>query len=406
MKANAAGYWTPDYRGNGLLNLMSSIGEICGASDLLYPTLNGVDTTLWKKARNLVLILADGVGADFIQRHSPEGFCRRHQASTLTSVCPTTTAVAIPTLMTGLSPATHGLTGWHVYLNEIDAVTAVLPLTVRGISMASGSIIDPASLYAYSTLYSRLSRPSHVVTPVKLSGSPFSRSHSHSATVHPYYPEAHPWLDRLPFCKRRRDLSGTLRRLCHEPGPSKFIFTYWPDFDHAAHESGVDSASAVGVFRQFETELEALLDDLRGTDTLILLTADHGFIDSPSNRQIHIEDHVAFGKMLAQPICGERRFAYCYLQPGTDADFVDYVDTVFAGRMEAWPRDKLLDEQWFGPGPINPRLASRVGDYVLAMKDDWTIVDHVPGERPIRMLGVHGGLSRREMLVPLCVAMC
>jgi hypothetical protein len=42
------------------------------------------------------------------------------------------------------------------------------------------------------------------------------------------------------------------------------------------------------------------------------------------------------------------------------------------------------------------------GDYVLAMKDDWTVVDHEPDEKPLPMLGVHGGLSRQEMLIPLC----
>jgi hypothetical protein len=52
---------------------------------------------------------------------------------------------------------------------------------------------------------------------------------------------------------------------------------------------------------------------------------------------------------------------------------------------------------------VNSRLAARLGDYVLAMKDDWTFVDHEPDQKPIPMIGVHGGLSRQEMLVPLCV---
>ena len=35
------------------------------------------------------------------------------------------------------------------------------------------------------------------------------------------------------------------------------------------------------------------------------------------------------------------------------------------------------------------------------MKDDWTIKDRLPGEKQHRMLGVHGGISSDEMLVPL-----
>lgn len=405
MRANPQGYWAPSYRGDGLLNLMVSLAEACGGAVPNFAPLVDVDAGDWWQARNLLFILADGVGADFLQRNSPQGFLRRHQVATLTSVCPTTTAAAVPTVMTGLPPAAHGLTGWHVYLDEIDSVTAVLPLTVRGFAAAGqGPPIDPATLYAYRSLYSQLGRASHVVTPAHLVDSLFSRVHANGAELHSYFPEPYPWLATLPFCRRRRDLFGTLRRLCHEPGPPRFIHAYWPDYDHAAHEHGADSPPAVALLHRFEEELAAFVDNVRGTDTLVVLTADHGFIDSPSQRQVHLDDHVALAAMLAQPICGERRFAYCYLKPGVRADFEDYVATVFAGRMEAWPRAKLLDEAWFGHGPVNTRLASRVGDMVLAMKDDWTLVDHVPGEAPLTMIGVHGGLSRREMLIPLCVA--
>jgi hypothetical protein len=404
MKANPQGYWMPSHDGSGLLNLISSVATACGASDAVYAPLAGIDLSQWQQARNLVLILADGVGGDFIERASPAGFLSRHRAATLTSVCPTTTACAIPTLMTGLPPAAHGLTGWHVYLDEIDAVTAVLPLTARGFHLASGgSPIDPDALFCYPKLYQRLSCESHVVTPIKIADSPFSRVHATGASLHPYHPVAHPFIEAMPFCKRNRDFFGTLRRVCHEPAARKFVYGYWPDFDHTAHGAGVFSPAAVKQFLDFEARLEKFIDDMKGTDTLVLLTADHGFLDSPTDRQIHLDDHVALGAMLAHPVCGERRFAYCYLKPGTQADFEDYVATVFAGRAEAWSREKLLAEEWLGPGPVNPRLAARLGDYVLAMKEDWTFVDHEPDQKPIPMIGVHGGLSRQEMLVPLCI---
>jgi hypothetical protein len=302
-----------------------------------------------------------------------------------------------------LPPSRHGLTGWHVYLEEIDAVTAVLPLTVRGIHLAHASPIDPRLLFPYEPIYRRLGRASHVVSPVRIADSPFSRTHSAGATLHPYHPEEHPWLDALPFRQRRRDFFGTLRHLCRDAGAPKFIYGYWPDFDHAAHEHGVGSAEAAALLRRFEAELAGFIEDIRGTDTVVLVTADHGFIDSPVDRQVHLDDHVALAGMLRLPMCGERRLPYCYLKPGTRSDFEDYVATVLGDRTAAWPREKLLDEGWFGPGPVHERLAARIGDYVLAMRNDWTLVDHVPGEKPIRMIGVHGGLSHAEMMVPLCV---
>ncbi len=52
----------------------------------------------------------------------------------------------------------------------------------------------------------------------------------------------------------------------------------------------------------------------------------------------------------------------------------------------------------------DPRLRERVGTHVLLMEPGWTIVDHVEGETVHELIGVHGGLSADEMLVPLIVA--
>ena len=57
---------------------------------------------------------------------------RRHRIGSLSSVFPSTTASAITTFMTGLPPSQHALTGWHVQLDEIDEMLAILPMTVRG----------------------------------------------------------------------------------------------------------------------------------------------------------------------------------------------------------------------------------------------------------------------------------
>ena len=46
----------------------------------------------------------------------------------------------------------------------------------------------------------------------------------------------------------------------------------------------------------------------------------------------------------------------------------------------------------------------RVGHYVLALKENYVLKDRLPGERPYRHIGAHGGLSAAELSVPLiCV---
>ena len=114
MTPNSGDYWKPSYDGGGFLNLMASIGEVCGAENSPYAPLSGVNTSEWGRARNLILLLVDGLGADYIAKNSLNGFLYRHQVAVLTSVCPTTTAAAIPTSLIPHSPRLpRALSGAH-----------------------------------------------------------------------------------------------------------------------------------------------------------------------------------------------------------------------------------------------------------------------------------------------------
>jgi len=261
----------------------------------------------------------------------------------------------------------------------------------------------PEHLFGYGTVFQQLQRPSAFVTPIDLANSVFSQFHARGAVCRPYYKEPYPWAATKKFWRRREDMFGVLRRRCHEPGPPSFTYAYWPDFDHAAHHDGIAGADALACFQDFEARFEEFLESIRGTDTQVILTADHGFIDAPGERRIDLGAHPELAELLRLPLCGERRFAYCYVRSDAHRDFEDYIACEFGHAMEAWPRSKLLDERWFGPDPMAARLPARIGDYVLAMKDDWTIADRVPGEDPIDLIGVHGGLSAAEMQIPLCV---
>ncbi|MFP6682965.1 MAG: nucleotide pyrophosphatase, partial [Gammaproteobacteria bacterium] len=68
------------------------------------------------------------------------------------------------------------------------------------------------------------------------------------------------------------------------------------------------------------------------------------------------------------------------------------------------PSEELIDEGWFGVGEVHSELSSRIGDYTLQMRDRYTIVDSLPGERRFNMNGVHGGTAAAELYVPLILS--
>jgi len=384
-------HFRPDYTGGGIANLMRTLADACGAPALPQPPLDpryGLDARTLAKSRNIVLLVVDGLGARQLETHG-KGLLRRHAGKRLTSVFPSTTAAAIPTFMTGLSPAQHALTGWHMWLDELQAVTAILPLKPRGgPPFATPAAELPARLFDHRPLPQILRRPAWIVSPQEIAFSPFNTFHARGA-------------DTLAYT----DLAGLAQNiagLVRIPG-DKFIYAYWPRLDSTAHHFGTGSRETLAVLDELCAAIDALIPELAGSDTTIVLTADHGFIDSPPPRIIELDDHRELADMLARPLCGEQRVAWCYLKPGADSDFEHYVRSRLKGRADVVRSESLVRDGWFGPGQPHPRLASRIGDVALLMRDNWTIKDWLPGERRYSLLGVHGGTSADEMLVPLLV---
>ncbi|MCU7856441.1 MAG: hypothetical protein KZQ79_12250, partial [Candidatus Thiodiazotropha sp. (ex Lucinoma borealis)] len=76
----------------------------------------------------------------------------------------------------------------------------------------------------------------------------------------------------------------------------------------------------------------------------------------------------------------------------------------FAGQAEVYTAAELIENSWFGLGEPHPQLTQRIGDRLLLMQSNYTIKDWLAQERHYELVGVHGGLSGDELLVPLIVA--
>jgi arylsulfatase A-like enzyme len=382
----------PDYRGGGIVNLMQSVATACGSPLARYPQLSALSASSLGRARHIVVLVIDGLGLRTLVRHaaaSPHLY--RHLQATMTSVFPSTTASAITAFMTGLAPAQHGLTGWHMHLDEIDQTLAILPLTPRDGPPRLPADQLPPRLFEYSSLFQEIDRESWVVAPRSIVGSAFNAWHSRGAQTTAY--------QSLP------EMFARVADLLQDAPTPRYVYAYYPDLDSRSHHYGSDSREAQQTLAACDLLFGELVRKLRGSNTWLLVTADHGFIDSPPRRVICLDDHPALAALLLRPLCGERRVAYCYVAAENRPAFKAYVHRHFARAAQLYASDRLIAAGWFGPPPYHPRLAARVGDYTLVMKDNWTIKDWLPGERHFSMLGVHGGTSVSEMRVPL-VALC
>jgi arylsulfatase A-like enzyme len=199
-------------------------------------------------------------------------------------------------------------------------------------------------------------------------------------------------------------MGEAVARIARSGRGRQYVYAYYPDVDANAHDRGMASARTRAEVERVDRAFAALLQALRGTDTAVVATADHGFVDSPPARQIELDRHPALADALVLPLCGEPRVAYAYVHPERTAAFARAVADALEGRGRAHRSADLIASGAFGPGAPHPRLGDRVGHYAIVMADDWTLRDRLLGERRHPQIGAHGGTSEWEMRVPLIVA--
>jgi arylsulfatase A-like enzyme len=302
----------------------------------------------------------------------------------MSAVFPSTTASAITTSFTGATPLEHGLTGWFTYFPEAACVGAPLPFQRRGEKASLG--VAPEAIFAEPSLFDTLATRAIVVSWRTIIDSTYNAFHCGRA-------------ERLAY----DDLPGFVAQTVAavKSGPErKLVYAYWPEFDQLAHRYGVASAEVRAHFDALDAAFGELLARLAGTDTILVLTADHGFVDSPAEESVELPPELS--ALLRFPLCGERRVAFCHVHD--QKLFSQKAREYFGDSADIRASRDLQDEGWFGAGRAHPRFAQRIGDVAIVMRGRGTVKDWVPGESRHLHIGNHGGTSEDEMHIPLVVA--
>lgn len=380
----------PDYQGGSLCNLAASLAAELGGPDTGLPPLTAPWLAGVGRHRHVALILIDGMGSAQLEQLGPDSVLRRHQAATVDAVFPPTTSASITSLMTGLAPAAHGLTGWHVLARRglpKESIVTPLPLSTR--SPRAGALMPVALAQILLTappLFDCLARPARVLQPHYIAGSPYSLHHAGQA-------ERLAWQDTA-------DAFGQLAAGFSAAAPA-FHYLYLPQLDSLMHRAGTSAPAVKTLFDELDRSFAALFEAADAHDAALLVTADHGFVDTPRERLISLdEDYPSLYAMLRAPLSGERRAAFCHVKPGMKAAFLAQAQLALGHACHVVDSQLLLHHGAFGPG-AHPELALRAGDVALLAKDDWSLRDTLPDEKPHHLPGQHGGISDAERLSPL-----
>jgi len=380
----------PDYRGSSIVNLMASLVAGLGGEDVGYQPLGTLEPAAVADRRHVVLLVIDGLGHEHLIRADAGNALRRGLRARMTSVFPSTTAAAITTFLTATAPQQHGLTGWFTYFRELGSVVAVLPFCARhggpGLEQFG---IDANQLFGHQPVFDLIRRRSYMVAPQRIIDSAFNAAHSGGAIRCAYA--------TLP------QFFDAIGKSFDDGAEPSFTYAYWPELDRLAHEYGIASSQVATHLEELDAAFDYFVDSVRGQDAIVIVTGDHGLIDTGPDSLVELDAHPVLADTLVLPLCGERRAAFCYVHPDKCALFESYVETRLEREATLIRSEQLLRQGYFGFGVPHPRLLDRIGHYTMIMNENFVIKDWVAGEQHHAQVGVHGGVSPEEMFVPLIV---
>ena len=377
----------PDYKGGSIVNLMSSIAGVFGTK-MPYPELRIMPSKEIKNATNIVLLVIDGLGYEYL-KNKTNSFLYKNCRDKITSVFLPTTTCAVTTFTTGVPPQQHGLTGWFMFLKELGIVSTTILFKPR-IGGESFSKLDREmkEIFTEKAFTEKIKTNSYAIYHKNIINSDYTKATTKNAKIIPY--------------NSINDFTKQIEKTIKSSKKKKYIFAYWMDFDSTVHENGVDSKKASNHFKELDKKISLLNEKIKGTNTIIIVTADHGAVNTPKNKIIKLEDHPQLNECLTLPICGEGRTAYCYVHPSKTEQFENYVKKKLEKYCWVYKSEDIIKNNFYGLFEPNKKLQDRIGDYVLIMKENYSFKDNIENKKSF-LLANHGGVTKEEMLVPLII---
>ncbi|AEF40974.1 alkaline phosphatase family protein [Hoyosella subflava] len=343
-------------------------------------------------ARSAGVLLLDGLGAELLSQHADDApvlsrLASRHR--NLSAGFPATTSTSVTALGTGLHAGEHGIIGYTFRAGTSDA--PVLN-TLRWCAHATKGHPDLRDVIVPETVQPR--------------PTVFERVAAHGVAVYRIVPSDHhgSGLSRAVLRGAGHDLAADsltqladgIKTATNTPGRS-LTYGYYGGIDLAGHIFGPGSPEWRAQLREVDATVARIAEEL-GTDTLLTIVADHGMIDTGDDR-IDIDTEPDLAAQLVE-IGGEPRVRHLHTVAGSAGDVLDTWRAVAGERAWIVSREEAISAGWFGPTMSEP-FRQRLGDVIVAARDNWTFVRSVAEPMETALRGHHGSWTPREQLVPL-----
>lgn len=331
------------------------------------------------EAPRYVVCLIDGLGLELLRQHADAAPFLASLDSVDDVVCgiPSTTAVSLTSLGTGVRPGEHGVVGYTCRVPETGA---------RLNALKWDQPVDPVLWQPVPTVLERIQDGGVMTSSVnqaKFADTGLTICSQRGVPFHGIE-SVHERLDVL--------LDAV------EAAPRTMTYAYESRLDFTGHGKGCTSPQWREMLSTIDQEMSELNRELPD-DCVLLVTADHGMIDLPVDGRFDVDGEPELLDDVTL-LAGEARFRHLYTRSGTADQVADRWRRRFGDRVEVRTRDEAAD--WFGP--LRPEVRGRIGDVLVAALDDFAVFSSVEFPIENKMIGFHGSITEAEMKIPVLVA--
>lgn len=376
------GYQVPP-PGAGLASVLPAAMVALGA-----PVPDDIEAPTWQlpEARRVVVVLVDGLGQRQLERRSGHARTLRELTTPLaddaTFRCgfPSTTATSLTSLGTGRRAGDHGIIGWQ---------TCWRGTLFNHLAWRDGP--DPGAHQPLPTMLQQATRADIGVTTVSramFEGSGFTRAALRGGG----------FVGAQTPVERTEGVLGALAQAGRRG--RALVYAYWDEVDKTGHVHGPDSLEWGESLEAVDAFVGELLDRAPA-GTTVVVTSDHGMLHTPHalRRDLAHDPVLDAGVRL---LAGEPRAPQAWCEPGAVADVVATWREELGPDAVVLTRDEAVEAGWFGP--LREGYAERVGEVVVAMLGQATVVDsRLLRPEVLALVGQHGSITDAETAIPLLV---
>lgn len=337
--------------------------------ETFHKTYQNLDEILkTHKNKKVCLILLDGFGKAIIEKYKENcPFIYKHSCFTFYSTYPPTTVAATNALLLAKYPCETGFVGWSQYFKEHDQIIDVFP-SVNSLTR------ERVSPHVCDTIL----KENNIVEIINKN----NKYKAQQLMGFNYLKENHEY-----------DLQALFNAADTTLNDFDFTYIYSSEPDHAMHDYGVINEHV----KNKVIELDKLIENLteKHKDTLFLIIADHGMIDTTP---VFIDDIPGFKESIYNEIpLFEGRFAGFFVK--NEENFLSAYYSFLESNFILMSKKEILENNVFGYSTnYKKTFIDGMADYYLISKTDACFArgrDY--------LIGNHAGGTQEEIEINLSV---